>query len=286
MFRIIGNNFVTIELYLILIQKLYLKQIKNQMKRLKWITTIVLMATTMIASAQTADEILDNYFENIGGKEKLKSLEGIKMFAKVNQGGMEIPLEIIQLKDGRQMSIITFQGKSIKQGVYDGETLWSHNFMTMKAEKSEAETTENFKLNTNDFPDPFLDYKEKGYTVELMENEMIDGTETYKIKLVQEPLTVDGNKEENVSYYFFDMDNFVPIAVQSEIKAGQGKGMTSEITMSDYQEVEGIYFAFAMTQGVKDGPSSPLTIESIELNPTVEEGSFAFPEEIVEEEKN
>jgi hypothetical protein len=82
------------------------------------------------------------------------------------------------------------------------------------------------------------------------------------------------------------MDNFVPIAVQSEIKAGQGKGMTSEITMSDYQEVEGIYFAFAMTQGVKDGPSSPLTIESIELNPTVEEGSFAFPEEIVEEEKN
>ncbi len=256
------------------------------MKTLRWITAIVLMATTMISSAQTADEILDNYFENIGGKEKLKSLEGIKMMAKVNQQGMEIPLEIIQLKDGRQMSIITFQGKQIKQGVYDGETLWSHNFMTMKAEKSEAEATENFKLNTNDFPDSFIDYKEKGYTVELMENEIIDGTETFKIKLVREPLTVDGNKEEDVSYYFFDMDNFVPIAVQSEIKSGQAKGMTQEITMSDYQEVDGIYFAFAMTQGIKDGPSNPMTIESIELNPTIEDGFFTFPKEIIEEEKN
>lgn len=256
------------------------------MKTLRWITATILMATTMIASAQTADEILDNYFENIGGKEKLKSLEGIKMMAKVNQQGMEIPLEIIQLKDGRQMSIVTFQGKQIKQGVYDGETLWSHNFMTMKAEKSEAEATENFKLNTNDFPDSFLDYKEKGYTVELMGNEIIDGTETFKIKLVREPLTVDGNKEEDVSYYFFDMDNFVPIAVQSEIKSGQAKGMTQEITMSDYQEVDGIYFPFAMTQGLKDGPSNPMTIESIELNPTIEEGFFIFPEEIIEEEKN
>ncbi len=256
------------------------------MKTLRWITAIVLMATTMISSAQTADEILDNYFENIGGKEKLKSLEGIKMMAKVNQQGMEIPLEIIQLKDGRQMSIITFQGKQIKQGVYDGETLWSHNFMTMKAEKSEAEATENFKLNTNDFPDSFIDYKEKGYTIELMGNEIIDGTETFKIKLVREPLTVDGNKEEDVSYYFFDMDNFVPIAVQSEIKSGQAKGMTQEITMSDYQEVDGIYFAFAMTQGIKDGPSNPMTIESIELNPTIEDGFFTFPKEIIEEEKN
>ncbi|MCG8520983.1 MAG: outer membrane lipoprotein-sorting protein, partial [Pseudomonadales bacterium] len=227
----------------------------------------------------------ENYFENTGGLDAWKSIEGMKMTAKVNQGGMEIPLEIYNLKDGRQMTKITFQGNTIKQGVFDGETLWSHNFMTMKAEKSDAESTSNFKLNTNDFPDSFIDYKEKGYTVELLGKETIDGAETFKIKLVKEPVTIDGNQEEDISYYFFDVDNFVPIAIHSEIKSGPAKGQISEITMSDYQEVDGMYFAFSMTQGVKDGQSQPITIDAIELNPTIDDAEFAFPEEVGETEK-
>jgi hypothetical protein len=73
--------------------------------------------------------------------------------------------------------------------------------------------------------------------------------------------------------------------MQSEIRSGQGKGMVQEITMSDYQEVEGVYFPFSMTQGVKGQPGSPLTVESIELNPTVDDAAFAFPDEMEEGEK-
>lgn len=238
------------------------------------------MAFILPLQAQTADEIIENYFENTGGLDKWKSIEGIKMNAKVSQQGMEIPLQILQLKDGRQMTSINFQGKEIKQGVFDGKTLWSHNFMTMKAEKSDAEATANFKLNENDFPDAFIDYKEKGYTVELLGTETMDGAETFKIKLIKEPLTVDGLEVEDVSFYYFDTENFVPIAIQTEVKSGPGKGMVQEITMSDYQEVEGIYFPFAMTQGVKGQPGNPLSIESIELNPTFDEAAFAFPDTI------
>ena len=181
------------------------------MKTLKTSLALIAMALTFSIQAQTADEILENYFENTGGIDAWKSLEGMKMTAKVNQQGMEIPLEIYQMKDGRQMTKITFQGKVIKQGVYDGETLWSTNFMTMKAEKSDAEATANFKLDTNDFPDSFINYKEKGYTVELLGKETIDGAETFKIKLVKEPKTVDGNQQDDISFYFFDVDNFVQV---------------------------------------------------------------------------
>lgn len=246
---------------------------------------IALAAFTFMVplQAQTVDEIIDKYFESIGGEDKLNALEGMKMTAKVNQGGIEIPLQIIQLKDGRQMTVINFQGKELKQGVYDGQTLWSHNFMTMKAEKSDAENTENFKLNANDFPDAFMNYKDKGYTAELMGTESIDGAETYKVKLIKEPVTIDGVKKEDVAFYFFDTENYVPIAVQSEVMFGPQKGMTQEITMSDYQEVDGLYFPFAMTQGLKDGQSAPITFETIELNPTVEEGAFSFPVEMAED---
>ena len=155
----------------------------------------------------------------------------------------------------------------------------------MKAEKSDAEATANFKLDTNDFPDSFIDYKEKGYTVELLGKETIDGAETFKIKLVKEPKMVDGNQKEDISFYFFDVDNFVPIAVQSEITSGPAKGQTGQTTMSDYQEVDGMYFPFSMTQGVKDGQGQPITIDTIELNPTVDDAEFAFPEEMGETDK-
>ena len=179
------------------------------MKTLKIAIALFVCSLALPLQAQSVDEILANYFENTGGMDAWKSLEGMKMTAKVNQQGMEIPLEIYQMKDGRQMTKITFQGKVIKQGVYDGENLWSHNFMTMKAEKSDAEATANFKLETNDFPDAFIDYKEKGYTVELLGNETIDGAETFKVKLVKEPITVDGNQQDDISFYFFIHFNYI-----------------------------------------------------------------------------
>ncbi len=231
-----------------------------------------------VAQAQTADEILAKYFENTGGVDKWNSLNGIKMVAKVNQDGMEIPLEIVQLKDGRQMTKITFQGKVIMQGVYDGTTLWSHNFMTMKAEKSDAESTENFKKEIGEFPDAFLNYKGKGYKAELLGKETVDGTETYKIKLVKKPILVDGKETENVVFYYFDAENFVPLMTETEIKSGPAKGMVSQSKMSDYQEVSGLMMPFSMSQGVKGQPGQPLTITAIELNPAVDAAAFKFPE--------
>jgi outer membrane lipoprotein-sorting protein len=241
--------------------------------------TVCLVAlVSFFAQAQSADEILAKYFENTGGIDKWKAVQGVKMQAKLNQGGMEIPLEIVQLKDGRQATTITFQGKEIKQGVFDGSTLWSHNFMTMKAEKSDAETTENFKVEMGDFPDPFLNYKDRGYQVELLGKETVDGSETFKIKLTKKPIKVDGTPTDNVTYYYFDAENFVPLMQESEIKSGPAKGMVSQVRMSDYQEVEGLMMPFSMTQGVKGQGSQPITISAIVLNPPVDAKLFAFPE--------
>ena len=98
-------------------------------------------------------------------------------------------------------------------------------------------------------------------------------------------MVVDGEEVPNVSIYYFDSENFVPIMVHEEVMSGPGKGMIMESKMSDYQEVEGLYFPFSMTQGVKDQPGQPITIESIELNPSIDDSEFNFPES-TEEENN
>lgn len=255
------------------------------MKTLKACIIALLFVFTMPIQAQTADEIISNYFETIGGLENFKNLEGMKMTGKGLQQGFEFPIVMVQLKDGRQSFGFSFQGKEMKQGVYDGEVLWNTNFMTQKAEKADAEQTANFKLNANDFPDSFVDYEEKGYQVELLGEETIDGAETFKVKLVKEPLTIDGVEKDDVSFYYFDTENFVPVAMESEINSGPQKGKVSRTTFSDYQEVEGLYFPFSMSQSIDGNTLFTMSLDSIELNPTVPDSNFAFPEEMVEEKE-
>jgi hypothetical protein len=244
-------------------------------------STLSLLALVFFASAnaQTADEIINKYFENTGGKAKWEALQGLKMTAKLKVQTMELPMEMVQLKDGRTHSVIFVQGMKFNQNVFDGSTLWNTNQQTMKAEKSDAESTENYKVNeSKDFPDAFLDYQKKGYKVELIGKETIEGTETFKIKLTKKPTKVDGKEVENVTFYYFDAENFVPLVSESEIKSGPAKGMISQTKTSDYQDVNGLMFPFTITQGAKGQPGGAnVVIEKIELNPKVEASLFAYP---------
>lgn len=243
-----------------------------------FIKTVFFILMSISVFAQTADEIIANYFEAIGGLENYKNIKGIKVLAKVQQGEMDIPLEIVQMADGRTYTKVSFQGKSLMQDVFDGETMWGTNFQTMKAEKADAESSANKKLEANDFPSEFIDYKVKGYTLDFIGTETIDGAETFKLKLVKEPKTIAGEKVEDIVYYYFDTEAFILLVQESIINDGPRKGQMSQTKFSDFQEVDGIYFPFSMSQGIKDGFSQSIIVEAIELNSVIPDDVFKFPE--------
>ncbi len=246
------------------------------MKTIKTLFIALIIVALAPLNAQTADEIINNYFENTGGISNWAKLEGLKMEAEANAQGMVIPVEIFNTKDGKQLVKINLQGQEVTQVSFDGETLWTTNFMTMAAEKSDQESTDNMKKQMKDFPSPLLNYKEKGYTVELLENETIEGTDTFKIMLTQDPLTVDGVEEANITYYYFETENFVPIVTETKINQGPMKGQMNKTTFSDYEEVNGLYFAFSMNMG-----GQAITMTKITINPEIDMAMFAFPEAAV-----
>ncbi len=248
---------------------------------------VMLMTFSLSVSAQTVDEIIDNYLENTGGKEAWTTVEGLKMKGKVQipSQGLDLPIAGVQLKDGRQISSAEFQGQTFVQQAYDGETAWGTNFMTMKAEKSDSEATENLKRSFAEFPDPFLNYKEKGFEAELVGNETVDGVETFKVKLTKKPVMVDGKEEENVVYYFFDPENFVPIMQESVAKTGPAKGAKTQSFFSDYEEFGGFYFPLTTEVKANGQVFQTVTMETIEVNPEVDEAMFAMPEVVETEEK-
>jgi hypothetical protein len=236
------------------------------------IFVLLLSMSSLGLKAQTADEIINKYITTIGGAEKWKALKGVKMEMSTNQGGMEIPVEICQFPQGKIYVKINLQGKEITQMAYDGTTMWNTNFMTMKAEKNDTESTENMKLNDADFPEALIDYKTKGYKAEFVGKETKEGTECYKVKFTKKPVTIAGVKSDDVTFYYFETENNLVIATETEIKEGPMKGKKSTSTMSDYQEVEGLFFPFSITQF-----GQPLKVKKIALNPSYDAKAFAFP---------
>lgn len=244
------------------------------MKLLKFMVVAIIATCTVQINAQTADEIIDTYLENIGGKENLKKIESIKMTGIANAQGMEIPIETVTTNDGKMYVEINFQGEKIKQLISNGDQVWTMNMMSRKMEEMPNDMSKMMVTEFKDFPNPFIEYKEKGYDAEFIGEDTEDGTEVLKVKLTKNPSTIDGEEVANVSVYYFDAENYVPIIVESEIPSGPAKGQKLKIPLSDYQEVDGVYFPFSTAmQGI------PMTYKTIELNPELDEKDFMLPKE-------
>jgi outer membrane lipoprotein-sorting protein len=230
-----------------------------------------------LISAQTADEIINKYFENTGGKAAWSKVTSMRSTAKIKAQGLEFPA-IILSKPMKQKISFTFQGMTLVQPAFDGTTGWQTNFMTMKAEKMEAEDNEITKAEAADFPEPFLQYKEKGYKIELQGTETVEGTDCFKIKLTKKPIIIDGKEEENATVYYFDKENFIPIVTRSLIKKGPAKGKLSETVLSDYQDVNGLVIPFSIDQKFEGQTQASIAISKIEINVAIDDKEFVFPE--------
>jgi len=154
------------------------------------------------------------------------------------------------------------------------------NFQTQKAEAADSETSKNVKNEAKDeIVSPFYNYKEKGYKVELIGKENWEGTEAFKIKLIKKPSLVDGKEVENIEIYFFDTENFVPLASESVINSGPAKGATSQTLYSDYQEVDGLYVSFSQIDKFNGQIGLEMHVKKVEFNTEIDESIFEIPKE-------
>jgi hypothetical protein len=228
------------------------------------------------AKAQTAEEVVANYFDAIGGEAKIGKVTTTKTTCTANAQGMEFPVIMYQKAPNKQRIDMTFQGQTMTQMCFDGNEGWSTNFMTMKPEKFEAEDSEIMK-GQFDFPMAFYQYTEKGHTVSKETDEDIEGTSCHVIKLTRKPIMIDGKEEENATYYFFDKETAVPIMSRQFGMKGPSKGQPIETFLGDYQEVDGIFFPHSITQKAMGQTMFYVKIDSMELNANIADDFFAMP---------
>jgi hypothetical protein len=221
----------------------------------------------------SADEIIDTYFENIGGKEVWRGLESMRITGKATQMGMEFPLTVSSMKPNLQKVEVSVQGMTIIDA-YDGSSAWGVNPFMGSTEPQKKTEEESEMAAKQVFESELLDYKDKGHSVTVEGAEEVDGTDTYKLKLVKK----DGDEMS----FFFDQEDMVPILMRTTISAGEMKGQSVDTFVSDYREVEvgdkTIYVSFSMEQKMGGQTMMNMSAEKVEFNvEDLEADYFAYP---------
>jgi hypothetical protein len=221
------------------------------------------------ASAQTVDEVIAKNIQAHGGLEKLKAVRTIRVTGKFSQGSFRAGFLQENKRPGMVREEAIIQGLSQIQA-YDGKTGWQVSpFGGRKdAELLSQDDLKSLQIDA-DIDGPLVDYKEKGHKAELVGHDSVEGTDCYKVRLAL--------KNGDVRYYFLDADSFLEIKMENQSTI-RGAVQFAESYFGDYEEVNGLYFAFAFEAGPKGSPErTKYTVEKVELNVALEDALFTMP---------
>jgi outer membrane lipoprotein-sorting protein len=220
--------------------------------------------------AQTVDEVIAKNVQARGGMDKLKSVRSIKSTATMAMGpGMEAPGSLVQKRGNLARLEFTIQGLTAVQA-YDGKNAWQiMPFMGKKeAELMSADEAKEVE-EMADLDGPLVDYKSKGHQVELLGKEKVEGTDAYKLKV--------SLKNGDVQTVYIDADSYLEIKDETK-RTVRGSEQVVESSIGDYKDVGGIFFPFAIENGLKGSPQKQkLTITKIELNVPADDSIFKMP---------
>jgi hypothetical protein len=223
--------------------------------------------------AQSAEQVVSGYLNAVGGVDKLKAIQSVKATGTFQQGGMNIPFVMFQKRPNKQLIEVTFQGMTQKL-CYDGTMGWLINPFQGRttAEKMDADQEKQQKFQA-DIDGPFINSKEKGFLIEYVGEEDLEGSPVYRIKVT--------SKEGDLREYYFDKDSYLMVKEKDFIKNQDGSTSDSETNYSDYKETAGILMPFTIEnvseyQGQRY--SSFLKMETMEHNIAIDDAMFKMPE--------
>lgn len=230
------------------------------MKTFKSLFVAAMSFATITVSAQTADEIVNKHVTALGGADKLASLKTVKMEGTMNTQGIDVALTLTKKHmagmrmDMEIMGTSNYQIATPTQGWVFMPVMQQTEPQPMDAEQIKSVQSQM------DIQGALFNYKEKGFTIESLGTEKVDGKDAYKLKVVKNGKDV---------FYFIDAASNFIIKTTSKISA-QGQEMDVETTFADYkQNADGYWFSYTntTTQGT-------ITFDKISSNLPVDDKLF------------
>src|SRR5690242_13578166 len=236
------------------------------------ILTLVVFAiavTASVARTQTVDEVIAKSIQARGGLDKLKAIRTLRTTVKFSDGSFRAEFRQENKRPGKVREEFIVQGMAQIQA-YDGKTGWQISPFSGRRDP-DLMSQDDMKglIVDGDIDGPLVDYREKGHKAEFVGHDSMEGTDCYKIRLSM--------KNGDTRYYYLDSDSYLELKVEVQTTI-RGALQESELYYGDYEQVNGIYYPFAVEQAQKGSSSrQQFSVEKIEQNVDLDDSLFAMP---------
>lgn len=233
------------------------------------IVFIAVSCLSVLASAQTAEELVGKNIRAKGGLEKIKAITSVRMSGELDGDGFKAAESQESKRPNWVRKNMSLQGMTAVEA-YDGSNGWQiQPFGGHKDPELMGEDGLRDLLLDADFDGPLVDYTAKGNTVEYLGHDEVDGDDALRLKVTL--------KNGDIIYYFLDPETNLEIReeVQQFIR---GSIRETVVELGSYKPVEGVMFPFSVSRRPKNSPrAQTTTFEKIEANVVIPDSDFSLP---------
>jgi outer membrane lipoprotein-sorting protein len=240
------------------------------MRNLIAILTIAVVSTASVFAIDL-DEVIAKATAARGGEKAIKAISTVVKEGTMSMAqGMELNFTETTKRPSKFRMDMSFQGMAITQA-FDGTTAWAVNPMAGgKPEKAGSEEVKKMAEQA-DMDGELIDWKKKGYKLELVGSEDIDGSTAYKIK---------STKDDETSFLYIDAVTWLLAKIDKKMSM-MGQEAEVEMVFSNYQDVNGVQMPMLMEIRSDGQTMMSMSYSSVKANVEVPDARFAFPSEDV-----
>ncbi len=245
----------------------------------------------------SAAEIVQKNIAARGGLQAWKSVTSMTMTGKMEAGGnnrstlpmpgrragtamppprpaeqVELPF-VMELKRPHKVRLELQVRDQTAIQAFDGMNGWKLRPFLGRNDV-EPFTPEELKsaLMQSELDGPLVDYAAKGTKVELEGADKVGDQDAYKLKLTL--------KDGQVRHIWIDAETFLDIKIDGNPRRMDGRLHPVEVYSRDYRPVNGLMVPYLLETEVEGfQPSHKMTIQTVVVNPKLDDSLFALPKQ-------
>jgi hypothetical protein len=222
------------------------------------------------ANARAVDALIARNIAARGGADAWRAVSSLRLTGRMDLGqGMHVPYVLEQKRPGKMCLEFVFDGETAVQCA-DGNSGWK--LAPFRGRPTPEPMTEAELRETADSADLYgllYDYAARGHVVELEGREPVDGRDAIKLKVTL--------PKGGVRWVYLDAETALEVKLEA-LRMVAGREYRVETRYFDWQEADGLLIAHrqeTLTEGDKE--SHFLTVDSVSVNPPLDDSRFALP---------
>lgn len=231
------------------------------------ILIVISLCISTLVNAQSVEDIIAKHIKAHGGAEKWDAITSMEITARFTTFSEEKDFYAVKTNKGEYYSDLHIGQYEVKEA-FNGTTGWTIDpWHALGFPRQLNKIEVNVFLQKAEFFSPFYKYKNKGYEVEFIGRENVDGVDTYAIKL-----TRSNGKEET---WYLDATSYLEYKSESEW-VDFGMLALAETFYDDFQTVDGVVIPFYVERIFAQRDRVTI-IENIRFNTSIDQDIFEMP---------